>query len=107
MAIFHSGPAEDSRVSGAPPLRATTPAQRGSVKVSRVEGVLCLDISDSTGVAVLSMSEDPTFSVTRLRELLGSPLFAGLHRRPDFSMLGRTWRSIYSVGRACWQGALR
>lgn len=64
-----------------------------ALEASQVEAVLYLDISDPTGVGVLSMSEDPTFFVTRLRELLGSPPFAGLQRRPDLAMLGRSYSS--------------
>jgi len=63
----------------------------GALESSQLEAVLYLDISDPAGVGVLSMSEDPTFFVTHLREVLNSPPFAGLHRRPEFAMLGRTY----------------
>ncbi|HSB71183.1 MAG TPA: chlorite dismutase family protein [Candidatus Methylomirabilis sp.] len=64
-----------------------------ALEAGRVESVLYLDISDPRGVGVLAMSEDPTFFVTRLRDLLGSPPFATLTRRPEFAMLGRTYAS--------------
>ncbi|HYL82264.1 MAG TPA: hypothetical protein VEU07_15720, partial [Candidatus Acidoferrum sp.] len=64
-----------------------------ALEASQIEAVLYLDIGDPTGVGVLSMSEDPTFFVTGLRELLGSPPFGGLRRRPDLTMLGRSYSS--------------
>ncbi len=66
-----------------------------ALESSHVEAVLYLDISDPAGVGVLSMSEDPAFFVTGLREVLGSPAFTCLHRRPELTMLGRTYSSGY------------
>lgn len=64
-----------------------------ALEASQFEAVLYLDISDPTGVGVLSMSEDPAFFVTGLRELLSAPPFGGLRRRPELTMLGRSYSS--------------
>lgn len=61
---------------------------------SGLEAVLYEEANDPTGVAVLSMSEDPALFVTKTRTLLQSAPFAGLTLKPEFSMLGRT----YSLG---------
>jgi chlorite dismutase len=68
-----------------------------ALEASQVEAVLYLDICDPKGVGVLTMTEDPTFFVTRLRELLNAPPFVGLTRRPEFTMLGRTYSSGFEV----------
>lgn len=61
---------------------------------SGLEAVLYEEANDPTGVAVLSMSEDPSLFVTRTRGALQTAPFAGLTLKPEFSMLGRT----YSLG---------
>jgi chlorite dismutase len=57
----------------------------------QIEGVLYHDVNDPRGVGILTMSEDPRFFVTRLRELLNSGPLAGLGQKPDFTMFGRTY----------------
>lgn len=56
--------------------------------------VLYADINDPYGVGLLTLSEDPSFFVTELREFLNLPPFALLTHKPEFTMLGRT----YSLG---------
>ena len=68
-----------------------------AMAASQAEAVLYLDVCDPKGVGVLTMSEDPTFFVTGLRELLNAPPFGGLTRRPEFTMLGRTYASGFEV----------
>ncbi len=68
------------------------PLIEGLIK-SGIEAVLYLDVSDPRGVGILVMSEDPAFFVTHLRDTYNSDTFAGLVRRSEFSMLGRTYAS--------------
>jgi hypothetical protein len=69
---------------------------------SRLEAVLYADINDARGVGVLAMSEDPAFFATRLRELLGAEPFAGLARKAEFTMLGRTYASGFEPDLEDW-----
>jgi chlorite dismutase len=69
---------------------------------SRIEAVLYADINDAKGVGVLAMNEDPAFFATRLRELLGADPFAGLARKAEFSMLGRTYASGFEPDLEDW-----
>jgi len=73
-----------------------------ALEVSQAEVVLYLDVCDPNGVGVLSMSEDPTFFVTRFREILSAPPFVGLTRRPEFTMLGRTYSSGFESDLEEW-----
>jgi hypothetical protein len=68
-----------------------------ALEQSQAEAVLYLDVSDPKGVGVLSTSEDANFFVTGLREVLGSPPFADLTRRPEFTMLGRSYSSGFEA----------
>lgn len=56
-----------------------------------VEAVLYEELNDPAGAAVLVMSEDPGFFVTKARALFNAPPFAGLTPKPEFSMFGRTY----------------
>ena len=69
---------------------------------SRLEAVLYADINDAKGVGILAMSEDPAFFATRLRELLGAEPFAGLARKAEFSMFGRTYASGFEPDLEDW-----
>ena len=57
--------------------------------------VLYADINDPYGVGLLTLSEDPGFFVTELREFLNLPPFALLTHKPEFTMLGRTYSFGY------------
>ncbi len=63
----------------------------------QTEAVLYLDVSDPQGVGILTMAEDPAFFVAGLRELLNTPPFGGLTRRPELTMLGRTYASGFEM----------
>lgn len=65
-----------------------------ALQQTEIPGVLYLDINDPEGVGLLTFSEEPDFFVTALRELLNQAPFAGLHLKPEYTMLGRT----YSIG---------
>ena len=60
-----------------------------------VEGVLYEDVNDPEGVALLTLSERPDTFVTDLRSFLHEPPFAALERKPDLTMLGRTYALGY------------
>ncbi len=61
---------------------------------SSLTAVLYSDINDYKGAGLLTMSEDPEFFVTELRQFLSDSSFAVLKPRPEHTMLGRT----YSLG---------
>jgi len=52
------------------------------------------DVNDPTGIAVMSASEDPNYFVNEWRDLLQQEAFAKLTRKPEYTMMGRT----YSIG---------
>lgn len=59
-----------------------------------IEGALYEDVNDPTGVALLTLSETPDTFVDELRGFLGSGSFSELERKPEYTMLGRT----YAIG---------
>ena len=61
---------------------------------SSLTAVLYSDINDYKGAGLLTMSEDPEFFVTELRQFLSDSSFAVLEPKPEHTMLGRT----YSLG---------
>lgn len=61
---------------------------------SAVDGALYLDINDPHGIGLITMSEDPNFFVSDLRQLLNRPPFADLTPKLEYTMLGRT----YAIG---------
>ena len=67
-----------------------------------VEAVLYADLNDPRGVGVLAFAEDPAFFAGPLRELLGAEPFAGLTRRPELTMLGRTYASGFEPDLEGW-----
>jgi len=77
------------------------PLQR-ALESSRIEAVLYQDVNDPRGAAVVSMSEDPTFFVTGLREVLNAEPFAGLTQKPELTMFGRTYASGFETDLDDW-----
>ena len=73
-----------------------------ALEASRLEAVLYADAHDPGGVGVLTMSEDPALFATALREVLGHAPFAGLTRRTDPAMLGRTYASGFEPDLEDW-----
>jgi Chlorite dismutase len=71
-----------------------TAALASALEAARVEGVLYEDVNDPTGVALLTLSEDPAAFVGELRGLLQEEPFARLTSKPELTMLGRT----YAIG---------
>ncbi len=74
----------------------------GALERSQIDAVLYADLQDPRGVAVLSFSEDPTFFVTRLREVLGAEPFASLTHKPGLAMIGRSYSSGYEQDLDDW-----
>jgi chlorite dismutase len=60
-----------------------------------VDAVLYEDVNDPEGVAVLTLTEDPSTFVTGVRSLFQAQPFAGLARKPELAMLGRTYALGY------------
>jgi chlorite dismutase len=73
-----------------------------ALEASRMEAVLYQDVNDPRGVAVLGMSEDPTFFVGPFRELLNGPAFGELILKPELTMLGRTYASGFEADLDEW-----
>ncbi len=67
----------------------------GALEAAGVEGVLYEDVNDPEGVALLTLSESPETFVTDVRSFLHEPPFATLERKPDLTMLGRTYALGY------------
>ena len=61
------------------------------LKKSNIPSVLYEDINDPQGIALLTMNENPDFFVTTLRKILNLDEFASLKRKPEYTMLGRTY----------------
>jgi hypothetical protein len=73
-----------------------------ALEPSGLETVLYADVNDPAGVGVLALAEEPTIFVTDLRGLLGSPPFAGLSRKPELTMFGRTYASGFEPDLEDW-----
>jgi Chlorite dismutase len=73
---------------------ADTAALVSALDAAGVEGALYEDANDPTGVALLTLSETPDTFVDGLRGFLGSRPFSELERKPEYTMLGRT----YAIG---------
>lgn len=59
-----------------------------------LSGVLYEDVNDPHGIGLLTFTEDPGVFLSRIRPLLRADPFAGLHPKPEYTMLGRT----YAIG---------
>jgi chlorite dismutase len=73
-----------------------------ALRQSDLEGVLYHDVNDPQGIGILTMSEEPAFFATKLRQLLGSPPFAGLSLKPGLTMLGRSYSSGFEPDLEDW-----
>jgi Chlorite dismutase len=71
-----------------------TGALARALESAGIEGVLYEDANDPTGVALLTLSEDPEAFVGGTRAFLQGEPFSSLEPKPDFTMLGRT----YAIG---------
>ncbi len=73
-----------------------------ALEASQIEAVLYADLNDPRGVGVLAFAEDPTFFASELRGILGAEPFAGLTRRAELTMLGRTYASGFEPDLEDW-----
>ena len=74
----------------------------GAMEASRIEGVLYHDVSDPSGVGLLTFHENPAFFATGLRDALHAEAFAALRHRPELTMLGRTYASGFEPDLEDW-----
>jgi hypothetical protein len=68
-----------------------TGALVSALEAAGVKGALYEDVSDPTGVALLTLSETPDAFVSELRGFYHSPPFSRLEPKPELTMLGRTY----------------
>jgi chlorite dismutase len=73
-----------------------------AVEDSGLEAVLYQDASDSRGIGVLGLAEDPALYVRGFRDLLNAEPFAGLGHRAELTMLGRTYASGFESDLGDW-----
>jgi Chlorite dismutase len=71
-----------------------TAALGAALDEAGVEGALYEDVNDPTGVALLTLTEDPGAFVSELRGFLQAAPFSELEPKPELTMLGRT----YAIG---------
>jgi chlorite dismutase len=76
---------------GCPDARALA----GPLHETGLTGVLYEDVNDPRGVALLTLSRDPSLFVGRVRSLMNCPPFDTLVLKPSFTMLGRTYALGY------------
>ncbi len=62
-----------------------------SLDKSGLDAALYLDANDPNGIGIVFLTESPDLFVTDIRALLNSDPFDMLTRRPEFTMLGRTY----------------
>jgi len=62
-----------------------------ALEAAGATGVLYEDVNDPRGVALLTVTQDPTEFVGRARRVLNSGSFASLTQKPEYTMLGRTY----------------
>ncbi|CAN5219215.1 hypothetical protein BH09ACT13_BH09ACT13_17070 [soil metagenome] len=74
--------------------RATESLVAALQSAGGLEAVLYQDVNDPEGIGLLTLSESPDAFVTTVRSFLQTPPFAELERKPDLTMLGRT----YAIG---------
>lgn len=64
-----------------------------ATRSSGLESVLYADVNDPFGVALLTITEDPEIFVTKARDFIVNGPFAELNRKPDLTMIGRSYSS--------------
>jgi chlorite dismutase len=72
-----------------------TAALIAALEPAGVVGALYEDANDPTGIALLTVSEDPEAFVSGYRAFLQAPPFADLAPKPELTMLGRTYALGY------------
>ena len=64
-----------------------------ALKNSGLEAVLYADVNDPQGIGVLFMTEDPAVFTEKIRAFFNNEIFQKLKRRPEMTMIGRTYSS--------------
>jgi len=65
-----------------------------AASASNIPGALYVDLNDPRGIGLLTVHEDPSFFLDRVRPMLNGPPFRPLVQKPEYTMLGRT----YAIG---------
>jgi hypothetical protein len=73
-----------------------------ALQPSGIQGVLYRDLNDPKGIGLLTLSQDPVFFVTQLRDLLNAEPFRQLSQKPEFTMIGRTYSTGYEPDLEDW-----
>lgn len=60
-----------------------------------LDAVVYEDLHDPTGIALLTMSEEPAMFLDSVRPVLQRPPFAGLRFKPQYTMVGRSYALGY------------
>jgi hypothetical protein len=68
----------------------------------RAAAVIYDDVNDPTGIALLSLSEDPADFVTRVRPCFGEADVQGLRLRHELTMFGRSYSSGFEPDLEYW-----
>jgi chlorite dismutase len=68
-----------------------------ALEAAHIEGALYEDVHDPRGVGLITMSEDPEYFVSRVRQFLNQPPFCGLVPKPEYTMLGRSYSQGYET----------
>ncbi|MBI1337616.1 MAG: hypothetical protein GC164_11710 [Phycisphaera sp.] len=76
--------------------RDTKPVFDAAAKLN-TPAVVYEDVLDPTGVALLTLSEDPAFFVSTLRPVLQREPFTSITLKPGFTMFGRTYTLGYET----------
>lgn len=66
------------------------------------DAVVYQDINDPKGIALLAMSEDPSYFVTDWRKLLNCRVLSKLKLKSELTMLGRTYSSGFEPDLEHW-----
>lgn len=66
-----------------------------ALQAAHTRAVLYLDVHDPWGVGLLTMSEDPSFFVEDLRNILEGQPFSDLVLKPQYTLFGRTYALGY------------
>jgi chlorite dismutase len=81
---------------------ADVKALMAALEAATVEGVLYADVNDPRGVGLAVLHEEPAYFATRLRDVLAAEPFGSLERKPELTMLGRTYASGYEPDLLDW-----
>lgn len=72
------------------------------LEASGLEGVLYADLNDPLGVGVLLLTEDPEALVGEARSMLAREPFSSLERKPNLTMVGRTYATGHEASLEEW-----